>query len=139
MDIVITDPRDIRQTWMVGGYDLQAAIEYNPQNDFNFLDIVRVIAVWEGENDGDSWRWIVALKSGRFAYLIGGCDYTGWDCQSWLSSVVADNAEAATSIGFEIDNDPPPVRKSISRQIQDGVDQTWRDRMDKQFEFLEKK
>ncbi len=44
-----------------------------------------------GENDGPSWHWICRLKEGGYIYAHGGCDYTGWDCQS-----SADVHEAAT-------------------------------------------
>ena len=37
-----------------------------------------------GENDGPDWHWIVKLVDGRFAYLTGVCDNTGWDCVSSL-------------------------------------------------------
>ena len=65
-------------------YDLMACLEYNPQ-PFTVGDIKRVVAVWEGENDVDDWRWVlrirgkVAKERGKFVFLQGGCDYTGWD------------------------------------------------------------
>lgn len=72
-------------------YDLVACLEYNPQR-FGPQDIQQVLAVIEGENDGANWHWVLQLKpesavDGKwFAYLTGGCDYTGWDCQSSASS-----------------------------------------------------
>ncbi len=59
-------------------YDLRACLEYNPQT-FGVDEIQKIHAVWEGENDSDSWRWVLQLKDGRFAFLQGWCDYTGWD------------------------------------------------------------
>lgn len=58
-------------------------------------EIARVVAAWGGspEMDGgrkgwseDSvtdWRggFVLALKNGRYAYVNGWCDYTGWGCQ----------------------------------------------------------
>lgn len=44
--------------------------------------IMEVLATIDGCNDGPAWHWIVLLESGTFAYVTGGCDYTGWDCQS---------------------------------------------------------
>lgn len=69
-------PDEIRDKF---DYDLVAALEYNPQAHFGINDIEEVLAVYEGQNDGEEWRWILALKNGKFAYAIGGCDYTGWD------------------------------------------------------------
>ena len=60
-------------------------------------DVARVIAAW-GKGDGmgedaGHFRWseegatewsggfLLALKDGRFAYVTGWCDYTGWGCQ----------------------------------------------------------
>lgn len=59
-------------------YDFCAALEYNPQ-PFNLADVRKVLAVVEGEADERDWHWIAALHDGRYVYLTGGCDYTGWD------------------------------------------------------------
>lgn len=82
-------------------YDLRACLEYNPQA-FNLSDIEKVLAVWIGENDGDDWRWVIKVtkkcadkKGGRYVFLQGGCDYTGWDCQSWASSQFTKSAMKA--------------------------------------------
>lgn len=70
-------------------YDLANCIDYHIK-EFDILQVVEVLAVWEGENDGDDWRWILKLTTecgakngGEYAFIQGGCDYTGWDCQSW--------------------------------------------------------
>ncbi len=60
-------------------YDFGACLEHNPQDGWDLADVKRVLAVIEGEHDGPAWHWIVALNDGRFVYLSGGCDYTGWD------------------------------------------------------------
>jgi hypothetical protein len=63
-------------------YDLCDCLNYNEQ-PFTIENIECVLAVHEGENDGDDWRWIIELKEpvngNQFAFLQGGCDYTGWD------------------------------------------------------------
>ena len=62
------------------GYDLESALSHN--------DVVltsapkRIVLEITGFNDGADWHWIVELAAGGFAYVHGGCDYTGWDCQS---------------------------------------------------------
>jgi len=68
-------------------YDLHSAIEYHISK-FGVEDVCDVLAVIEGENDGENWHWLLLLNDGTFAYLTGGCDYTGWDCQSWASAEV---------------------------------------------------
>jgi hypothetical protein len=64
-----------------GDDDLASCLQYNEQ-PFGVDDIKQVLAVWDGEHDGDHYRWILEMKDGRYMYLNGWCDYTGWDCQS---------------------------------------------------------
>ena len=56
---------------------------------FGREDVIRVIALAEGENDGADWVGVFELRDGRFAALRAGCDYTGWDCQAGGDSNVA--------------------------------------------------
>jgi len=72
------DLRDDQRKAMNLDSDLGAALEYNPQ-PFNLLDIERVLAVVDGEHDESAWHWIIKLVDGRYVYMTGSCDYTGWD------------------------------------------------------------
>lgn len=54
-----------------------------------------MLAFINGENDGANWHWLVRTEDGKYAYLTGGCDYTGWDCQSSLDTFVEDTLDAA--------------------------------------------
>jgi hypothetical protein len=76
--------------WDDTDYDLWGCLQHNPQADFRYTDITEVLALVEGEHDERDWFWVLKLQNGQFAYLQGGCDYTGWDCQSHAISVVAD-------------------------------------------------
>jgi hypothetical protein len=142
-------------------YDLQACLEYNPQDEFDVYDIKEVLAVWEGENDGDDWRWVLQLKDDRFVFLQGGCDFTGWDCQSWAISQFEETANQAAMCGLgdiELkDSQPGPydaglghminilsgeymsnansVYQSLLMQLNHGKDKTWREKMDKEFDI----
>ncbi len=91
--------------------DLYYCLSCNPQ-PFDISDIQEVLAVWEGENDGDDWRWLIKLtakaskekaENKRFAFLQGGCDYTGWDCQSWATSIFDTTALKVAKFAFEKD------------------------------------
>lgn len=53
-------------------------------------DIYNTLAAVYGENDGANWHYIVQFKAGDYAYLVGGCDYTGWGCQDFANIVVRD-------------------------------------------------
>lgn len=92
-------------------YSLRACLDYNPQ-PFTILDIKKVVAVWEGENDGDDWRWVIQLTPSAkkehkvgYVFLMGGCDYTGcdytgWDCQSWATSQFTKTAKDAAKLSL---------------------------------------
>ena len=46
---------------------------------FTRENVVSVLAMENGENDGPSWIGVFKLDDGRWAFLEGSCDYTGWD------------------------------------------------------------
>ena len=62
--------------------DLHSALESNRPTEFKVDDVTHILAEVCGANDGDDWWWILKLKGNKFFLLSGGCDYTGWDCQS---------------------------------------------------------
>lgn len=69
-------------------YDLRAALEYNDTNPVTHDNVAEILAFHEGKKDSpDYWHWLLLLTDNKIAYLTGGCDYTGWDCQSWLAPV----------------------------------------------------
>jgi len=41
-------------------------------------DVMFILALEEGENDGDTWIGVFQLKDGRYVSLRAWCDYTGW-------------------------------------------------------------
>lgn len=100
-------------------YDLVAAFEYN-DHDWPLDEIEQVLAVWEGENDGDNWRWVVKRSNGEFWFIDGGCDYTGWDCQSWLSMVQMGSLDDL--VQFE---DNETVVANLADQLEQGKHVTW--------------
>jgi hypothetical protein len=142
-------------------YSLTACLEYNPQ-PFAIEEVEKVLAVWEGENDGDDWRWVLKMKKGskgKFVFLQGGCDYTGWDCQSWAKSDISNTAlkaaeyaktgptgatwtEAVTGMGLGrmlnalsgsyMDN-TNAVYDSLVKQIKEKKNKTWRENKEEEF------
>jgi hypothetical protein len=58
-------------------------------NEFTRDDVVEILVMSDGENDGPSWLGVFRLRDGRFAFLSASCDYTGWDCQAGGAAVVA--------------------------------------------------
>lgn len=69
--------------------DLRGCLNYNNVGII-YEDIEEVLALIEGERDWTDWHWIVKMRSGGYAYITGGCDYTGWDCEShaeaWMNN-----------------------------------------------------
>jgi hypothetical protein len=108
--------------------DLEYCLHYNPQYGFSADDIQSVLAVWEGMNDEANWRWVLELNSGKFAFLMGRCCYTGWDCQSWAISYLEDTAQAAVAYEEEVH-----ILQSLMQQCSNGRNETWRDSMNKEF------
>jgi len=54
-------------------------LDYFPDAIFTRECVKEIVAIEEGENDGDYWIAIFELVSGLFLVLEAGCDYTGWD------------------------------------------------------------
>lgn len=97
-------------------YDLGYALAHNDVKASS--QIKKPLACLPGENDETSWHWLVELENGKIAHLFGGCDYTGWDCQSWFGPVTEyDTLDSAfSSMGLPeqcIDSD-----KSIRKKFE---------------------
>lgn len=105
-------------------YDLVGCLENNPQA-FGLDDIAQVLAVHEGENEGDNWRWILRLNDGRFAFLQGGCDYTGWDCQSSADSVIVESIDAAIQTARTFEDNTPEIIAGLAQQLLASKAETW--------------
>jgi hypothetical protein len=69
--------------------DLWYAMENNPCDvPFSQEQVKAIIAEVCGANDECDWWWVlkVELPEGtKYALVSGGCDYTGWDCQSSMA------------------------------------------------------
>lgn len=119
-------------------YDLKSCLDNNSDVGIKPSDISIVLAVCEGENDGQPWYWVLQLNDGRFASLRGWCDYTGWDCQSGASIEFFDTARAAAATFFgeeslsHFDESPsiPDVGAYLYMQIITEKVKTWRERKD---------
>jgi len=81
----------------MGDYDLAAAFSNNGGIE-QLEGLAMVIATIYGENDGAPWHWLLAFFDGRYAYATGGCDYTGWDCQSSASIHFASTQDEALAL-----------------------------------------
>lgn len=97
------------------GEDLFSAL--NSNGGIDPTSIEKVLARIDGENDGPEWHWLLKLKDGRFAYAFGGCDYTGWDCQSSLNVNTYETLEDAVFHTPSSDHSNRNVTKSFELQL----------------------
>lgn len=91
--------------------------------------------------------WVIRLtKDGakkhgkKFVYLQGGCDYTGWDCQSGADSRFCDTAkqaaEYAKSTEFSSWQDETfklGVYQKLVEQLKSAKSKTWHEVKDVEF------
>jgi hypothetical protein len=73
---------------------------------------VKVIKAWGRAEDADvcchmdwSGGFVMELANGRYAYLSGWCDYTGWGCQDGAEIITADSLDALDIPGKHYEND----------------------------------
>ena len=121
--IINKEQTPMTEEWNDADYDLKACFEYN-ELPFAVTDIEKVLAVWEGEKDEDDWRWIVRLTDGRFALVVGWCDYTGWDCQSGAEAFFHDSPSEPIEA---LEN--RTVAASLSQQLTEGKGMTWNEKV----------
>lgn len=63
--------------------------------------VAKILAMEEGENEGQNWIGVFRLKDGRYITVNSGCDYTGWDCQASGDIMVAATLEDAVRYGLD--------------------------------------
>ena len=97
-------------------YDLSAAMEYaiTDTQGFRLEDVAYVLAYLQGEHDGPDYHWIVAMKDHTYAYVQGGCDYTGWDCQAGGTVQMFVSLREALSAAEEVSIE---TRKLLTKQL----------------------
>lgn len=71
---------------------------------FTREDVVKILAISEGENDGPDWICAGRLKDGRWFFLAAGCDYTGWDCQAGGNATVANTKKDLIRLGIGVEH-----------------------------------
>ena len=70
-------------------YDFEESLKQ--AEGFSKEDVQKCLFAWGGSPEGGgSWEggFLLLLKDGRYAYLAGWCDYTGWGCQDGVSTTI---------------------------------------------------
>lgn len=82
--------------------------------------VVKVIKAWGKADSGDdtdcchmdwSGGFLLELQNGRFAYLSGWCDYTGWGCQDGAEVIHADSVADLKLPDKKWDENPADLNK----------------------------
>jgi hypothetical protein len=83
-------------------------------------DIKRVVAAHGSEGDCSEWSggFLMEMNSGKFIYITGWCDTTGWGCQDGTDrkeyEVLPDLATLEKDSLPEWDTDPADLNKYIA-------------------------
>lgn len=103
--------------------DLRYGMECNPHpnGEISYKDIDEIVAAIPGMNDEADWHWVVKTQDNKFWYIYGGCDYTGWDCQSSLRYIPIDLDKSPELLFPETDYYNRQIRKHFSFIILDQV------------------
>lgn len=99
--------------------DLEALFSEGHGGELKISDIHNVLAEVPGGADGSNWFWIVELCDGRFAYITGGCDYSGWGCRDWGETKIAGTVKEAIELVKPESYDE--AKKPISKQLVDQM------------------
>lgn len=75
-----------------------------------------ILAQVPGEADGLDWHWLARMKNGKYVYITGSCDYTGWDCQSWMKHWYGSSVEKVLRF-VEDGNEKKPIRTQLFHQV----------------------
>lgn len=104
-----------------GGDDIKYAFEYNGLSA-QLQEIDVIVAEVCGEHDGNDWHWILQMKDGTFHYASGGCDYTGWDCQSYASiSESVNTVQEALEFSPKEDSYHRGIKRVLTGQIEGTI------------------
>lgn len=98
-------------------YDFHETL-FNPsvRGEIDPAAVEKVIAAWGRNPEGyGSWEggFLLALKDGRFAYVTGWCDTTGWGCQDGASVTYFDQQPALSDL------ERPEVRQHDYEPVSD--------------------
>ena len=102
--------------------DIGYAFKYNSLADrLNDIDVI--VAEVCGANDEYDWYWILQMKNGTFSWASGGCDYTGWCCQS--SAQIEDGfltaKEAIEKLELSKYEHRKGIKECLIKQINDEI------------------
>lgn len=97
-------------------YSLVSGLGENPQDGFGVEDISSIEAEWTDGSDEPNFAWLLRLNDGRFVAATGWHDYTGWDCQSGLTTSIHATRDEAIRFGLTL-NDREVLGLSLPEEV----------------------
>lgn len=95
---------------------------------FAWNDIEAAEAAWGEHGDYAEWTggFLLRLKDGRYAYIEGWCDTTGWGCQDGVETTIFDERPdlAKLSMGYDgkpAERDWAPEPTDLNRLIRGEI------------------
>lgn len=108
-------------------YDIYDFTESVERSKVEEKDIKHVKAAFGGkccDQCGSEWSggFLMELKDGRWLYLTGWCDYTGWGCQDGIEETYFDAEPALDSLKRDSDAEPWDIDPSdLNRQVKGEI------------------
>jgi hypothetical protein len=71
-------------------------------------DIAEAISAWGEQGDYAEWRggFLLHLKDGRYAYVEGWCDTSGWGCQDDVETALFAERPELSSLSLGCNGEP---------------------------------
>jgi hypothetical protein len=88
------------------GYTLYDLSESVDRSEVGKDDIKQIAAAWGDGPGGSEWTggFLMELKDGRWLYLTGWCDYTGWGCQDGIEEKYFDAKPELDSLTKDLED-----------------------------------
>lgn len=98
------EPEDVRGC-VDGTPNVSAQMEWSGDvSGFTRDDVVEIIAMSDGDNDGPDWIGFFRLRDGRYAFVSAGCDYTGWGCRESGYAIVGGDKDDMVRLGIGVED-----------------------------------
>lgn len=89
---------------------------------FSRSDVASALGAWGRNGDYAEWDggFLLALKDGRFAYVSGWCDTTGWGCQDGVETAIYDTLPVMADLADEDwEENPIDLNRFLSGDIKE--------------------
>ena len=85
--------------------------------EIKLKNVVDVLAEVPGEADESCWHAVIKLANGKYGYLTGWCDYTGWSCQDGANFTEAKTAIEAAKLAKSNNEEKKLIKDQLLDQL----------------------